>query len=278
MAIKLQVEKLDDIEETIRPLYVEKEGKFRLDLEGYEDVAPVKAALSKANRDAAERRKQVERWEKLGKSPEEIEEALAEHAELKEKFEAGHKPEDLDVIRKQAAENAAKEAAKSIKKAQDEAATIAKERDDIRTQYERSTVDQVVTAAISEHKGRVKALKPIVQLYVKPTHEEGRLRVRVYDEAGEIRYNSKGDPMTPSELVAEMSQQDDYASLFEGSGTSGGGAKPAGTAKPALAPLGIKSKKDFGTGMEGARKISAFIEAFPTPEAGTKAYEALPDA
>jgi hypothetical protein len=74
-----------------------------------------------------------------------------------------------------------------------------------------------------------------------------------------------------------MSQQDDYASLFEGTGTSGGGAKPPADRNPKLNPLGIKAKKDFGTGIEGARKLSAFIEAFPTPEQGTKAFEALPD-
>lgn len=66
MALQFKVEKLEDVEESIRGLYVEKDGAFVLDAEGLpevEDVSGLKSALEKerkAARDADKRAKKLE--------------------------------------------------------------------------------------------------------------------------------------------------------------------------------------------------------------------------
>jgi len=52
MGLPLTTESLDSIDESLRSHYVEDNGKFRLDLDGYEDPTNLKSALQK-ERDAA---------------------------------------------------------------------------------------------------------------------------------------------------------------------------------------------------------------------------------
>ena len=52
MGLPLTTESLDSIDESLRSHYVEENGKFRLDLDGYEDPTNLKSALQK-ERDAA---------------------------------------------------------------------------------------------------------------------------------------------------------------------------------------------------------------------------------
>ncbi|EMB4305140.1 hypothetical protein RGP27_003694, partial [Acinetobacter baumannii] len=52
MSLPFIVDSLDAIKEEHRALYVEENGKFRLDLEGYEDPKGLKSALQ-SERDAA---------------------------------------------------------------------------------------------------------------------------------------------------------------------------------------------------------------------------------
>ena len=48
MGLPLTTESLDSIDESLRSHYVEENGKFRLDLDGYEDPTNLKSALQKA--------------------------------------------------------------------------------------------------------------------------------------------------------------------------------------------------------------------------------------
>lgn len=52
MALPITVDSLDTLDEGVRNLYIEEGGKFRLDLDGYEDPTGLKTALQK-ERDAA---------------------------------------------------------------------------------------------------------------------------------------------------------------------------------------------------------------------------------
>lgn len=61
MAIALSLEKLDGIDPAVAALYVEKDGKFTLDVEGLEDTSALKAALKTANKEAKERREALEK-------------------------------------------------------------------------------------------------------------------------------------------------------------------------------------------------------------------------
>lgn len=57
MALPLTTDSLDSLDESVRNLYVEEDGKFRLDIDGYEDPAGLKNAL-KSEREAAKDAKQ----------------------------------------------------------------------------------------------------------------------------------------------------------------------------------------------------------------------------
>ena len=63
MALKLNVESLDSVDEALRPLYVEREGKFTLNVDGIEDTAALKGALQKERREREAREKQVKAWD-----------------------------------------------------------------------------------------------------------------------------------------------------------------------------------------------------------------------
>lgn len=84
MALKYEVDDIETVDEGVRGLYAEHNGKFRLNVEGVpkgEDTSGLKSALQKER----ERAKQVERYESIGLSPDEIQ------AMVREKEEAEHK-------------------------------------------------------------------------------------------------------------------------------------------------------------------------------------------
>ena len=83
-ALKLSVDSLDGLDDTVKPLYQQKDGKFVLDVEGIEDTSALKGALQKERKAAETASKMVKRWEQLGKSPDEIEELLAHQAKIDE--------------------------------------------------------------------------------------------------------------------------------------------------------------------------------------------------
>ena len=107
MALALTLEKLDGIDPAVAALYTEKDGKFTLDVEGLEDTSALKAALKEANREAAERRKALEKLKDV--DPEEYQRLKTEAAERETKklTEAG----EFDKLReKWAKEQADKDA------------------------------------------------------------------------------------------------------------------------------------------------------------------------
>lgn len=57
MALKLLLDSLDGLDEALKSLYVEKDGKFHLDVTGIEDTSGLKSALQK-ERDAAKAERQ----------------------------------------------------------------------------------------------------------------------------------------------------------------------------------------------------------------------------
>lgn len=63
------VETLDDVPENLRELYVEADGKFRLDAEGVEDVSGLKSTLEKLKRESKEAKDALKRYD--GLDPEE---------------------------------------------------------------------------------------------------------------------------------------------------------------------------------------------------------------
>jgi len=209
---KLQavVESLEDIDEHLRDLYVERsDGKFALDAEGVEDVAGLKRSLQAARADAAKARKRVpqdfdpERWEEL--------------QSLEEEFQKGKlsdkQREEFDNLKRQLQEQHKKELAKY----EGQVASL-------RDALHKELVTSRATQALANAKGAVKLLLPHIERHATVVEQDGHFVPVVVDGEGHTRIGEGGGNMTFEELVAEMRSSSDFASAFEGTGSSGGGA------------------------------------------------------
>lgn len=259
MALKLVVDKIDEIDESIRSQYLEKDGKFHLDVEGVEDTAPLKRALVAERKARDELDKKIKGWEKLGKTPEEIE--LLSTAAANAEEERMKRDGDWDKLKSQM--NAKHQ--DDLKERDLKLAAKDQEIGTVRTTLERTLVNAEATAAIAAQKGVPDLLLPHVSHHVKVVEKDGKYSLQVIDNKGDPRVNGKGDPLTISDLVTEMKTSDVFGRAFEGSGASGSGMRPnSGNGRSAAGP---QTRKDFKSEKERA----AFID-----ENGLEAYQALP--
>lgn len=266
--LKLVIDKLDDVDEAVRPLYEEKDGKFHLSVDGIEDTTPLKTALAAAKREAQERRQKLEAWAKLGKTAEEIEQLLADEGK-REMSEAERKGE-WDKLKTQMNERHAADLAKKDLTVKDREGKISS----LRSALERHLIDATATAAIAAQKGVPELLLPHVRKHVKVEEsEDGQdFVVSVVDSKGGPRVNGKGEPLSISEFVAEMQQNEVFARAFEGTGSSGSGKRPTNGGGGGANPGGKSKKSEFKSEAERA----SFINAFPSKEEGLDAYLKLP--
>lgn len=235
MGLKLVVDKLEDLDEAIRPLYVEKDGRFHLDADDLPDVAPLQRNLEAARRAEREMKKLVEKWEKLGKSEEEISALIA--AEETNKQTALERAGEWDKLKQQMNEKHQTELKKW------EGLTEAEKQANVklRGKLERYLVDAKATAAIAAAQGEPELLLPIVKRFMKVTEDPdtGEFSTSIVDDKGGARVNGKGDPLTVDELLAEMKSSEKLGRAFQASGSSGGGSAPGGGSNPKLTPAGV---------------------------------------
>lgn len=232
---KRVIEKLEEVEEPLRPFYKENETdkKFYLDLEDYEDPAPLKRNLEAARRSERAMKQQVEKWEKLGLSEEEIT-ALKAKAEDDAVKEAERKGE-WDKLRAQMNEKHALDLKNKDTAIEVEKGNSAK----LRGQIERFLVDAKATAAIAAAEGEPELLLPLVKRFIKVEQDEnGEYSTSIVDDKGGPRVNGKGDPLTIEELLAEMKSSEKLGRAFKASGSSGGGSQPGGGHNPKAPPPG----------------------------------------
>lgn len=211
MALPFVVDKLDSIPEAARSFYAKDGEKYRLDLDGYEDPTNLKSALEKERKASRDAVAMTKAWKDLGKSPEEITEMLAAHAQAER--DKLTKAGEWDKLRGQMTEQHQTELAK-----REETAKA------LRGQLERHLVDAAGTAAIAAAKGSAELLLPHVKAKVKVIEENGEYAVRVVDAQGNPRVNAKGEFLSMSDLVGEMRQSDVFAPAFMAPSASGGGA------------------------------------------------------
>lgn len=210
---KLQavVDSLEGIDEALHGLYVERDdGKYVLDAEGVEDVRGLKSALEKVKRDLREAKGKVpedfdpDRWSKL--------------LELEEEFQKGaltdKQREQFENLKQQMQEQHKKERGKD------------KERiERLEKALRQELVTARGTAALANAKGAVKMLLPHIERFATVVEQDGQYVPVITDERGNPRIGTDGENMTFDELVAEMRSSKDFASAFEGTGSSGGGAQ-----------------------------------------------------
>lgn len=203
--------------------YVERDGKFFLDVtsvDGYEldNVAGLKTTLGKEMTTRKELEKTVVKFKDI--DPQKAREALAKLEEL----EQIDPSKDIDKIA-----NTKFEAAKSqlIKKHGEELDAEKGRSGKYRNKIEKLMVDNVATAAVANAKGSIELLLPHIQKSTRVVEDGDDFKVEVIDKDGNVRIgDSKGQPMTISELVAEMRNSDTFGRAFEGDGQTGTGKKP----------------------------------------------------
>ncbi len=261
MALKLTVDKLEDVAESIRPLYAEKDGKFFLDVDGIEDTGPLKKSIAEERKARKVLEDKMKTWEKLGKTPDEIQELAAavakaeeeklEHAgewtQLKAQMNTKH---DADLKALQAKLDAKDGEIKSRQRS-----------------LESLLVETQATAAIAAAKGVPALLLPLVQRFVKVDEIDGRLVTKIVDSQGGARVNGKGEPLTVTDLINEMKSSDDLGRAFESSGNSGSGSGPNNAGGGPAGDSRFQKRSDFKTEKERAD----FVDKY-----GMDTYTALP--
>lgn len=247
MALQLIVDDLESIPEPLRANYKEADGKYRLDLEGYEDPAGLKSALEKERKEAREASKQVKAWQALGKTPDEIHALL--DAQRKAEEASAEKNGEWDKLKAQMLEQHQRE------RDQLEAKSRAKD-----AAIERHLIDAQATAAIASAKGVPALLLPHVKAAARVVEEDGEYVVRVVDDKGNPRVNGKGDYLSIADLVSEMRQSEVFGRAFDAEGRTGGGAgsSTAGGAKViAQAAFDALSPKQRAAKMAEGYRVAA---------------------
>ncbi len=255
MALKLVIDKLEDVPEAIRGEYEQdgKSGKYTLKVDGLEDTSGLKSALESERTARKALEKKQKQWEAIGKSPEEIAALTAAHEESERaKLE---KKGEYDKMLAQVRE-------------QNQKVLDAKEAqiNGLRGFIDTTLVEGDAARAIAEHKGSIKVLLPHVRAQTKVVEEDGKFRVVVVNDKGEPRVNGEGKPLAISDLVAEMKQSQDFGRAFEGTGHSGGGTPPGQGGQPPAGGPGNKPRSKMST-TEKAEFIAAN---------GQEKYQSLP--
>ncbi len=198
MALKLTVDSLDGLDDGVKTLYKEDNGKFRLDLDGYEDTTGLKA-----QRDALlNEKKEAQRKTK------EAEEAAKTLAE-----ESARKNGDVAALEKSWQEKLA--ATESNYKNLNESLT---------KQIHGLTVGQTATKLAAELaiSGSADVLLPHIQSRLTVEIKDGAPSVRVLDLQG------KPTALTIDELKQEFISNKAFAPLIAASKATGGGASGSG--------------------------------------------------
>ncbi|WP_288075684.1 hypothetical protein [Pseudomonas sp.] len=212
MTLKFQLDSLEGVEESIQALYVEKDGKFVLGIEGLppqEDVSGLKAKVDEllGEKKAAEKaRKEAEEKARL-----EREEALRKSGNVEEL----EKSWSEKFTRREAELNGLLESERSTLNAQIRDLTVGR------------TATEIATALAVP--GSAKALLPHIERRLSVEQRDGKPTVVVLDAAGKLSAASL------DELKAEFANDAAFAPLITGSKASGGGAgghqKGGGAAK-----------------------------------------------
>lgn len=230
MALSAILDSLEGISEELKEHYTEKDGKFFLSVTpvsgvSLEDVTGLRSSLQKERQNVSSLKSTLKTFQDLGKSPEEITEALEK---LAASDQDGTLEEKLAALRGQLEDKHSKEISK--RDAENEV---------LLNQLEKALIVGNATSALAKHGGNVQLLLPHVQSRMHLVkNDEGIYSVRVKDpETGVDRLSTTSDSyMTAGELVQEMSKDKTYLGCFKGSDSSGGGGGtnnlPAGGRQP----------------------------------------------
>lgn len=197
--LKLEIDKIDDAPEAVRSMYEEKDGKFRLKVDGLPDVSGLRAKNEELLTESKAAKKRLR----------EIEEAAE-----REKAELLAKSGDVTAVRTSYEQK--------IAKLQED---FAQRESGYQSQLQGLTVGQTATALAAEIAipGSAPVLLPHIRARLGMEMREGVPTTVVLDA------NGKPSAMTIAELKAELAGNAAFAPIIAAGKGTGGGASGSGT-------------------------------------------------
>ena len=203
--LKFQLDTLDGVDDTVRALYTEKDGKFVLGIEGLPQPEDVSGLKSKVQELLDEK-----------KAADKARKDAEEQARL-EREEAARKSGNVEELEKSWSE-------KYNRREAELNGMLEQERGTLSTQIRDLTVGRTATdiASALAIPGSAKALLPHIERRLSVEQRDGKPVVVVLDQQGKL------SAATLDELKAEFANDTAFAPLIAGSKASGGGAAGAG--------------------------------------------------
>lgn len=205
MTLNYQLDSLEGVDESIQALYVEKDGKFVLGIEGLPQPEDVSGLKSKVEELLGEKKLA----EKKARE--------AEEAARLEREELARKSGNVEELEKSWSEKYNRREAELNGLLEQERGTLSTQIRDLTVG--RTATDIATTLAIP---GSAKALLPHIERRLSVEQRDGKPTVVVLDQAGKL------SATTLDELKAEFMNDPAFGPLIAGSKASGGGAGGAG--------------------------------------------------
>lgn len=208
MALSMYLETLDGLEEGIKTMYVEHDGKFKLDVDGVEDPSALKSALDKERKARREAEAKAKATQAL--TPEELQEYEELRAQAAKAVGADKILEQMKLRHANELEDKANEATA------------------LRRNLEQTVIEAVATQTLAKHSADVDLLMPHILGQLKAEEIDGKIDV-VPVSAASIDY-----------IVTELREK--YPAAFADLRGSGGGSRsssggPGGTDYKKLSPV-----------------------------------------
>lgn len=205
MTLKFQLDSLEGVDESVADLYVEKDGKFVLGIDGLPQQEDVSGLKSKVQELLDEKKAEAEKRK-----------AAEDQARL-DREEALRKSGNVEELEKSWSE-------KYNRREAELTGTLESERNTLQGQIRDLTVGRTATeiATALAVPGSAKALLPHIERRLSVEQRDGKPAVVVLDAAGKL------SAATLDELKAEFTNDPAFGPLIAGSKASGGGAGGAG--------------------------------------------------
>jgi len=244
MALQVELEKLDDVDENLRALYAEQDGKYRLQVEGIEDTGALKRAKDHekaARKDAEKRAKELQ--EKAEASEQSIEELTHKLEQMKgEKLQKEGNADELAEYRASLETSYNEKLTKREKELNGVIETL-------HSSIRGVLVDKEAIAMASELavEGSAGIIVPHIKNRLGVEEKGGQYVTVVLDDEG------RPSALTLDELKQEITSNPAFAPVIAGSKATGSGAVPSNSGGGA-SPSGEWSKMNRDQQLEYMRR------------------------
>lgn len=223
MALKFMLEKLDEVEEGLRKLYVEQEGKFYLDVDGVVS----KDKLAEFRDKNISLMKAIDKYKILTEDPEKVQELVNEFNTLRKTKGKVSDKEINDLVEEKVVQRVAQmkeEHRVALQTETDKTGVLTR-------QLEGLLIDSAIRSEAGKLGVRAAAVDDVL-LRARAVFKVQDGAAVPFDKKGSIIYGKDAStPMSAGEWITNLKK--DAAHLFEDS--QGGGARPGAGGKPGAA-------------------------------------------